>query len=230
MTTATTWAAARLGYSFSQPGLLQTALTRPGALKKGSADNQRLEFLGDRVLGLVVASRLYQAFPAEQEGALSKRLVALVRRETLTDLARQLELGPHLVLAAAEEQEGGRENASNLADALEAVLGAIYLDGGLAPAEALLHRLLEPFRAAMPTPPQDAKTKLQEKALAKGPQLPSYQVVSQQGPPHAPVFIIRVTLPTGESAEAEGASKRVAEQAAAATLLEKLEKPHGKKR
>ncbi len=213
-----------LGYAFHQPTLLEQALTHP-SLQPGSAGRgpyERLEFLGDRVLGLVVAEMLYNRFPGENEGALARRHAALVRRESLARIAVQINLGPALSLSRSEEETGGRNNMGTLADACEAVLGAMYADGGLAPVAALINRLWTPLMAEMTAPPKDAKTALQEWAQARALGLPVYSTLSVDGPPHNPDFLIGVEIEGVAKGSGRGPSKRIAEQAAATNLLEQL--------
>jgi ribonuclease-3 len=213
-----------LGYSFHEPTLLEQALTHP-SLQPGSAGRgpyERLEFLGDRVLGLVVAEMLYNRFPGENEGALARRHAALVRRESLARIAVQINLGPALSLSRSEEETGGRNNMGTLADACEAVLGAMYADGGLAPVAALINRLWTPLMAEMTAPPKDAKTALQEWAQARARGLPVYSTLSVDGPPHNPDFLIGVEIEGVAKGSGRGPSKRIAEQAAATNLLEQL--------
>ncbi|MDE3036903.1 MAG: ribonuclease III, partial [Pseudomonadota bacterium] len=194
-------------------------LTHPSAGRGKS--NQRLEFLGDAVLGAVVARLLYDAYPAEQEGELARRLAALVRGETLTAVARGIGLGETLTLSAGER----RDTASNLEDALEALIGAVYLDGGMAAAEAfILSRWTELSRNIV-VPPKDAKTSLQEWAQARTLPVPVYALIESTGPAHAPQFTIEVTVQGYPPAQAQAASKKLAEQAAAEKLLETLQ--HG---
>jgi ribonuclease-3 len=218
----------RLGYRFVRRGLLEEALTHSSASgrRRGRRSNERLEFLGDRVVGLVVAHLLIARFPDEGEGGLSRRHAALVQRETLAEVALELGLGERLVLARSEEEGGGRANPAILADALEAVLGAVYLDGGLAPAESLIRAHLSSRLDAMQAPPQDAKTALQEWAQGRGLGLPSYEVVKIEGPAHAPHFEVVVTLADRPPARAVGRSKRAAERLAAAAMLAGLELGH----
>jgi ribonuclease-3 len=229
--------AATLGYDFKDPALLKTAVTHPSAiamarLRRGrktkaeedtaSTDNQRLEFLGDRVLGLVISEMLFQAFPNEDEGALARRLAALVKQDSLDTVAREIELGRYLVLSRGEEDGGGRDNQATLADACESVIGALYLDGGLETARRFVVHYWRPKMAAEAKPPQDAKTALQEWAQAAGLALPRYTVVKSEGPPHDPVFEVAVSVVGQEPASARGRSKRAAEQAAARTLLDRV--------
>lgn len=208
-----------LGYRFTQLEILREALTHPGAGPRKGRNYQRLEFLGDRVLGLVVADLLIARFPDDDEGALSRRLVALVRAETLAEIAAEIGLGAFLVLAAGEDAMGARENPSLLADACEAVIGALYLDGGLAAAAAFIEARWG-ARLDVAVPPRDAKTLLQEWAQGRGLALPKYRTLDRAGPDHAPVFQVEVTVVGMPPAVGAGASKQAAEQAAAAMMLE----------
>lgn len=212
----------RIGYHFRDGGLLKLALTHPSVARAQS--NQRLEFLGDAVLGTIVARILYDLYPAEQEGELARRHAALVRGETLTKIAREIGLGEALQIGSSETQSGGRDNASNLEDALEAIIGALFLDGGLAVAEDFVVPRWTEMARSVATAPKDAKTALQEWAQARGLPIPPYRIVESTGPAHAPEFTIEVTLEGYPSARAKAASKRAAEQLAAAALLETL--PH----
>ena len=212
----------RIGYRFKNPALLELALTHPSLAKTQS--NQRLEFLGDAVLGLVVARLLYDIFPGEQEGELARRQAALVRGETLATAARELGLGDVLKLTASEAALGGRETVSNLEDAFEALLGALYLDGGLEAAEAFLLPRWRELAHTMKAAPKDAKTALQEWAQARGLAVPAYRLCDTSGPAHAPEFTVEVTLAGHAPAQAKAATKRQAEQLAAKLLLEQL--PH----
>jgi ribonuclease-3 len=219
--------AARLGHDFADPGLLAHALTHSSRAGSAAESYERLEFLGDRVLGCLIAELLYRRFPAENEGALGKRFAALVRRETLASVAGAggLDLGPHLRLSRGEEESGGRENPATLSDACEAVIAALYLDGGLEAARRLVEPIWTPLLEADLTPPQDPKTRLQEWAQGQGLALPRYEEVARSGPDHAPLFTLRVSLGDGRRAEGEGRSKRTAEQAAAEALLRQLGMP-----
>jgi ribonuclease-3 len=238
----TTELAAVLGHAFTRPDLLETAITHPSAtgrnrtrrVRRGTkpagdvkqADNQRLEFLGDRVLGLIVAEMLFQSFPEEDEGALAKRLAALVRQDGLAQVAHGLGLGRFLVLSKGEEESGGRDNQATLADACEAIIGALYLDGGIDVARRFVERHWQPMMSADLAPPQDAKTALQEWAQAAGLSLPRYRVIRSEGPPHDPVFEVEATVEGYPSRSGTGRSKRAAEQAAATQLLA-LVRPDG---
>ncbi len=211
----------KLGYHFRNTELLTLALTHP-SLGKG-ASNQRLEFLGDAVLGLVIAELLYSMFPAEQEGELARRHAALVRGETLAEIAKKMTLGEALQLSVSEAGTGGRLSSSNLEDALEALIGAIYLDNGIEGAKAFILPHWEERARAVVSPPKDSKTALQEWAQARGISVPTYNVLSQTGPAHAPDFTIEVTVTGYLPAQASAASKRAAEQLAAGKLLTVLE-------
>ncbi|MDX2074456.1 MAG: ribonuclease III [Alphaproteobacteria bacterium] len=214
--------AERIGYSFRDESLLALALSHPSLGRETS--NQRLEFLGDSVLGLVIAELLYEMYPAEQEGELARRLAALVRGETLVGIAEALALGEALQLSASEAGSGGRKAASNLEDALESLIGAIYLDGGIDAAKNFIKPLWQGLASAAVNPPKDAKTALQEWAQARGIPVPNYTVTSQTGPAHAPEFTVEVSVERNGTASATAASKRAAEQAAAGKLLNILEK------
>ena len=219
--------AQRLGHAFVRPELLQEALTHPSAAVRrddGTGENsyQRLEFLGDRVLGLVIADVLLRKFPGEAEGALALRHVDLVRRESLADVGRRLDIGHYLRLAKGEAAAGERDNPALQADACEAVIGALYLDGGLPAARAVIEAYWAPLLAAAQQPPQDAKTALQEWAQARGMALPDYQEVARSGPAHEPVFTVEVRLDGEKTERGEGRSKRLAEQVAAERLLNRL--------
>ncbi len=211
---------ARIGYSFRDNALLKLALTHPSVARAQS--NQRLEFLGDAVLGLVVARLLYNLYPAEQEGELARRHAALVRGETLTMVAREIGLGEALHIGVSE-QGGGRDNASNLEDALEALIGAIYLDGGMEAAETFIMPRWSEMARKTEAPPKDAKTALQEWAQARGLPVPNYVLVESTGPAHAPEFTIETTVQGHPPAQAKAAGKRAAEQLAAGMLLEILQ-------
>jgi len=215
--------AARLGHDFARPALLVEALTHSSMSSPSRGDNQRLEFLGDRVLGLVMAEALLDQDCAAAEGQLAPRFNALVRKETCAEVARELDLGEVLKLGRSEMLSGGRRKLALLGDAMEAVIAAVYLDGGFAAARAVVLRLWGARIAAVEADARDAKTALQEWAQARGLAPPDYIEVARSGPDHAPVFTIVARLATGESAEATAGSKRQAEQAAARALLDRLE-------
>ncbi|MEM8950772.1 MAG: ribonuclease III [Pseudomonadota bacterium] len=214
-----------VGYRFNDHSVLIEALTHPSATRRGKnapRNNQRLEFLGDRVLGLVVAHLLIARFPNEEEGPLSRRHAGLVRRETLAEIAGAFGLGDMLTFARSEEAGNGRVNPSILADALEALIGAVYLDGGFEPAERFVRTRWEQHVLTMDKPPRDAKTTLQEWAQGRGLDLPAYTLINTSGPAHAPCFEVQVTLADFPSMKASASSKRQAEQAAAKALLDRV--------
>jgi len=210
----------RIGYRFRNPDVLTLAFTHPSMA--AAKNNQRLEFLGDAILGAIVAKLLYDLYPGEKEGELARRHASLVRGETLTACARELELGKALHIGASETQSQGRNNASNLEDAMEALIGALYLDGGMQAAENFIIPRWTKIAQRSETPPKDAKTALQEWAQARSLPIPSYRMQDSTGPAHAPQFTIEVTLPGYPPAQATAHSKRVAEQAAAGALLERV--------
>jgi ribonuclease-3 len=211
-----------LGYRFSGPGLLEAALTHRSLARDGAVvHNQRLEFLGDAVLGLMVADMLYGLYPDAKEGDLSRRLVSLVNGEQLAHIARAMGLQKHLVMSSSEEEQGGRTNDSNLEDACEALLGALYLDGGLDAVRPLIERHWKPLALAQKEAPKDAKTALQEWVQARGLALPEYVVKSAEGPAHAPDFVIEVRV-ADKRATGRAGSKRIAEREAAQALLSQL--------
>ena len=215
--------ARRLEYGFSTPALLEQALTHRSA---GGSHNERLEFLGDAVLGFLMADVLFARFPEGREGQLTRLRASLVRRETLAELARQLELGPHLRLGGGELKSGGRERDSILADAFEALLGAIYLDGGLPAARAWLERIFAPRLAQLSLADvrKDPKTRLQEWLQARRLPLPDYEVITVAGEGHSQSFRVQCSVPgLAQDAEAEAGSRRRAEQEAAAQVLTRLE-------
>lgn len=211
-----------IGYDFRDTKLLEAALTHSSM---GSHTNyERLEFLGDRVLGLVVADLLYGMFPKESEGDLAKRHAMLVQGAMLAGLARDINLGVSLQLSEAERVAGGAENDNILADGLEALIGAMYLDSGLAPCQIFIRALWGDRVKLMKEPPQDPKTALQEWAQARGFPLPSYAVVRREGLDHAPVFHVEVAVGQWPPQRAIGSSIRTAEKEAAQILLEYLNK------
>lgn len=212
----------RLGYRFADPELLERALTHSSAISPGKRiekSYQRLEFLGDRVLGLVVADMLYRRFPKSNEGELSRSLNTLVRKETCAVIARELDLGGEMVLGDSEARSGGAEKDAILGDVTEAVIGAIYLDGGLDPARVFVERFFEPFLAGGQAHRADAKTTLQEWAQARGLEPPAYVQVERRGPDHAPEFTIAIELAGFPAVTATGPSKKLAEHKAAELFL-----------
>ena len=212
----------RIGHDFAQPELLITALTHSSMSSPTREDNQRLEFLGDRVLGLAMSEALYAADAAADEGLLAPRFNALVRKETCADVARQVDLGTVLKLGRSEMMSGGRRKEALLGDAMEAVIAAVYLDGGFAPARDMILRLWGDRIHSVKSDARDAKTTLQEWAQARGLMPPKYTVIDRVGPDHAPEFTIEVTLEGGERARANAGAKRQAEQQAAQSLLRQL--------
>ena len=217
-------AAARLGHDFADIGLLEQALTHPSITSPVRGDNQRFEFLGDRVLGLVIAEALLEAYPDAREGRLAPRLNELVRKETCAEVARVVGVDAWLRLGKSENRTGGRRKTAILGDAMEAVIAAVYLDGGMDAARDLVMR----FWAGLidgqgHDAPRDAKTALQEWAQGRGMRPPRYQTLDRSGPDHAPLFTVSVTLETGETAQAKAKSKRAAEQDAAGQLVDRLE-------
>jgi ribonuclease III len=211
-----------IDYEFADKALLERALTHISALSgKGSraGSYQRLEFLGDHVLGLVVSDLLFRAFPKADEGELSRRLADLVRQETCADVARAIDLGAVIKLGVSEVNAGGRRRTAILADVCEALIGAVFVDGGYAAAAALIERLWGERMRTPARPLRDSKTALQEWAQARGLPTPSYREVARTGPHHDPEFRVIVELPALLPAEGLGRSKRAAEQAAAAAML-----------
>jgi ribonuclease III len=212
-----------IGHRFKDEELLVRALTHISALGGGSrtASYQRLEFLGDHVLGLIISEMLFHAFPKGDEGELSRRLADLVRRETCADVARAINLGEAVRLGNSESNSGGRSRTAILADVCEALVGAVFLDGGYPAASQLVEQLWGDRMRAPTRPLRDPKTMLQEWAQARGLPTPAYKEVERIGPHHNPEFRVAVILPEREPVEGRGRSKRVAEQAAAAAMLQR---------
>ncbi|SIO52270.1 RNAse III [Rhodovulum sp. ES.010] len=217
----------RLGHRFKRPDLLVRALTHSSLSSPTRPDNQRLEFLGDRVLGLVMAEALLEADGGATEGQLAPRFNALVRRETCAEVAREIGLGEVLKLGRSEMMSGGRRKEALLADAMEAVIAAVYRDAGFDAAKALVLRLWGARIGAVESDARDAKTALQEWAQARGLPPPVYAEIAREGPDHAPQFTIAARLSTGEEACATAGAKRQAEQTAARALLERMEAKDG---
>ncbi len=213
---------ARLGHEFADPRHLLRAVTHSSISTPTRSDNQRLEFLGDRVLGLVMAEALLSADTAATEGQLAPRFNALVRKETCADVARQIDLGAAMKLGRSEMLSGGRRKMALLGDAMEAVIAAVYLDAGFEAARAMVLRLWGARIETVEEDARDAKTSLQEWAQARGQKPPVYEQISRSGPDHAPVFIIEVRLESGQSERASAGSKRQAEHKAAQALLAQL--------
>ncbi len=216
-----------LGHRFGNPNLLDEALTHPSVERppgKARGDYERLEFLGDRVLGVVIADLLLHLYPDSDAGALALRFNALVRRESLAEVAEKIGLGAHIRMSKSEHNAGGRRKPAILADVCEAVIGALYVDGGLEPAAGFIRRNWDPLAERVARAPKDAKTALQEWAHARGLEAPVYAVVGKAGPDHDTVFSVEVHLKGRKPAKGEGRSKRVAEQGAAEAMLKRLKR------
>ena len=216
---------AQLGHSFADPAILDEALTHASAdrRRERTRDNERLEFLGDRVLGLVIADHLLRRYAAADAGALARQFNTLVRRESLAEVAARIGLGDHLRLSKSERGSGGDRKPAILADACEAVIGALYVDGGLEAAAGFIHRFWDVMAEGVARAPKDAKTALQEYTQARGLDGPVYSVVEEAGPPHDALFTIEVRVGGTPSAAGSGRSKRAAEQAAAEVMLAGLD-------
>jgi ribonuclease III len=215
-----------LGYEFVEKDLLTEALTHPSAVRRRGSPRrayERLEFLGDRVLGLIVAELLWRRFPDESEGELTRRHTHLVRREALAEVAQAVGLGDRLVVSPGEDAAGVRQNPSVLADVCEAVIAAIYLDAGLDVAARFVERWWGARLSKLGAPPRDPKTSLQEWAQARGLPLPAYRTVATEGPAHKRRFTVTVNVEGLPPATANGTSKRAAETAAAAAALAALD-------
>ena len=212
----------RLGYQFSDLSLLIEAITHSSLASESRKDNQRLEFLGDRVLGLVMAEALLEIDQLASEGTLAPRFNALVRKETCAEVARHIDLGGVLKIGRSEMLSGGRRKDALLGDGMEAVIAAIYKDGGFEVAKKTIIELWGDRIKNVKGDARDAKTMLQEWAQARGQHPPKYEIMSQSGPDHAPEFLVKVLLASGETADAIAGSKRQAEQMAAKSLLQTL--------
>jgi ribonuclease-3 len=213
-----------LGHGFKRPDLLREALTHRSAAQgrgRGHASNERLEFIGDRVLGLIMAEWLAERFPREQEGELGRRLAYLVSQPVLAVVAETVGLEASLSVSPGEAKAGVAKRATVLADALEASLGALYMDGGLDVARNFIRRAWNDAMTLQADPPKDAKTALQEWAQKRGPELPVYEITGRSGPPHAPEFTVTVNVGATYASGIAG-NKRAAEQAAAEALLIRL--------
>lgn len=213
----------RIGHQFREPELLMRAVTHASISSMTRPDNQRLEFLGDRVLGLAMAEALLRADPQASEGQLAPRYNALVRKETCADVAREIGLGDVLKLGRSEMMSGGRRKDALLGDALEAVIAAVYMDAGFEAAQAVVLGLWGDRIAAVEADSRDAKTALQEWAQARGLPPPVYLEQGRTGPDHQPVFTVEVRLENGAVERAAAGTKRQAEQAAAKALLARME-------
>ena len=209
-----------LGHEIAAGGMLEAALTHGSRLGKGP-DYQRLEFLGDRVLSLVIAEELYKAFPTEAEGSLAARLSLLVRGETCAKVGLELGIQDFVILGEKEKRKGMQETASVLGDVVEALIGALYLDGGLEVARRMIAKGWAARLKQSPAGLKDAKTFVQEWALARAYALPAYEIVSRSGPEHAPVFVVGLTVGSLAPTEGQGNSKQAAEMAAAQAFIER---------
>ena len=212
----------RLGYEFSDVSLLIESLTHSSIASESRKDNQRLEFLGDRVLGLVMAEALLELDQFASEGTLAPRFNALVRKEACAEVARHIDLGSVLKIGRSEMLSGGRRKDALLGDGMEAVIAAIYKDGGFEVAKRTVIELWGDRIKNVKGDARDAKTMLQEWAQARGQNPPKYEIMSQSGPDHAPEFLVKVLLDSGETADATAGSKRQAEQMAAKSLLQTI--------
>jgi ribonuclease-3 len=223
LTDAGKWSTKFLGYTFQSPELLKQALTHRSL---SARNNERLEFLGDAVLDLAIAAALYRQEQSTDEGMLSRLRASLVRRETLADIANDIKLGDVIKLGSGEARSGGRQRGSILADGLEAVLGAIYLDSGYSAADAVISHLFSARLAALPEVGdlKDAKTRLQEFVQGQGVEVPEYHVVSEDGPPHDRKFVVQCLVnELNIKINGAGRSRRRAEQAAATAALVKIQ-------
>lgn len=212
-----------IGYTFADGDLLEIALTHAshGDGRRRTDSNERMEFLGDRVLGLLVAEQLYAMFEGLSEGGLAHRLNALVNKGACARVARSIGLGEALLLSPGEERLGGREKESILGDACEALIGAIYLDGGMSAARAFFEAAWEEEIAQLTGRAKDAKSHLQEWAARKRLTAPVYQLVSRKGPDHRPHFTVEVRIDGLEPATGEGNTKQAAQRAAADAMLKR---------
>lgn len=209
-----------LGYAFKNSHLLRQALTHPSALPSGEGvEFERLEFLGDRVLGLVIATWLFEEFPREKEGDLAKRLAGLVCKETLVTIAQQIDLDQFMVMKRERTVSQKKRLETLLADGCEALIGALYLDGGLEVAHSFVHHYWQDLLKNTQDPPRDPKSMLQEWIQGKGKPHPQYEVLNASGPAHAPHFVVQVQIEGMEPTVGEGSSKRLAEKAAAQNML-----------
>ncbi|AIL64884.1 Ribonuclease 3 [Rickettsiales bacterium Ac37b] len=218
-----------IGYKFNNDDLLVEALTHPSLsalnhnkniLKQGNYE--RLEFLGDAVLGLIITEFLINEYGNEREGALAKRRSALICGEALSEIATQIGLGNFLMMTEGEKNGGGQKNKTNLENALEALIGAIYIDSGFEKARQFVYKYWLPMARSVKTPPKDPKTSLQEWAQKQGKSIPIYNIIDTKGPAHLPTFVVEVKVDGLEGVSASASSKRLAERYAAELLLQKI--------
>lgn len=212
-----------LGHTFGDEALLVQALRHASTTEQRTKSNERLEFLGDRVLGIVIAETLYRKFPKEEEGELARRFAGLTSRDALERVGDSIHLVEFAHTQQVDAKTAARSHASVVSDTLEAILGALYLDGGLDVAAAFIQNHWDALIGEDLSPPKDAKTALQEWAQARALGLPTYEILSREGPDHAPTFTIRVSVKDHGSEDGRGASRRTAEQDAASALLSQLE-------
>lgn len=210
----------KIGYRFQNKDWLKRALTHASTAE--DKNYERLEFLGDRVLGLVIARALFERFPDENEGGLARRHSALVQGRTIATIGQMNDLGEHIIMSVAERASGGHEKENIIADVMEAMLGAIFIDGGLDKAQAVILRLWGENIDTLTEAPQDPKTELQEWVQGRGLPLPVYEIMDKSGPDHAPEFILRVCVQGEEPVIAQGPSRRQAEKTAARIMLRRL--------
>lgn len=219
MTSLEAWLEAKLGHTPANPGLFERALTHAS---QGEENYERLEFLGDRVLGFTIADWLYGLFPDEPEGKLSRRLNVLVSRDTCAEIARELGLAPHLRLGKQALSDGAFDSDNILGDAVESLIGALWLDGGLEAARRFIRAAWASRVDSAEKAPKHPKSALQEWAAANNRRAPAYELLGRSGPHHAPTFVVKVSIRGIGEAEAEGLTKQEAETAAAEALLEQL--------
>jgi ribonuclease-3 len=212
----------RINYSFKDPELLIRAITHSSFSSATRPDNQRLEFLGDRVLGLVIAQALLEGDPLAAEGTLAPRFNAMVRKEACADIASEIRLGDVLKLGNSEMISGGRKKQAILGDSMEALIAAVYLDSGFETVRTFIYNLWKDKIAEVDEDARDSKTALQEFVQGLGHNPPKYSVIEKSGPDHAPKFKVCVSISTGEEEHATASSKRKAEQAAAKELLDRI--------
>ena len=210
-----------VGYTFKNATLFKQALTHPSALAPGhGVDFERLEFLGDRVLGLVVAAWLFEAFPLEKEGDMAKRFTSLVRKETLVEVAKTIGLDRAMVMKREKSSSQNKRLETLVADGCEALIGALYLEGGLEPAQAFIHSYWKDYLEGTEEPPGDPKSLLQEWVQGQGKAHPQYVVLESSGPAHSPCFIVEARVEGLEPVQGQGSSKRLAEKEAAQKMLD----------
>ncbi|HCR85275.1 MAG TPA: ribonuclease III [Alphaproteobacteria bacterium] len=209
-------------YEFKNKHLLYQALTHPSANKKGrEIDYERLEFVGDSVLSLVISESIYYLYPQEKEGSLAKRRSAIVCKDSLAQIAKDIGLGEYLILGTGEHQSGGRQNLANLENSLEALIAAVYFDGGLRAAKEFINNFFAKYINQMKKPPKDAKSTLQEWAQGKGLGLPKYEMISITGPSHEPLIEIKLEI-DNHTKISKASSRKEAERLAAVEVLKEM--------